>query len=55
MISGLLRMEFPNDRFMGEEDAAARRHGQTPPLIGSARARPLRLLKTRLAALGPSL
>ena len=22
MISGLLRMEFPHDRFMGEEDAA---------------------------------
>ena len=22
MVSGLLRMQFPNDRFMGEEDAA---------------------------------
>lgn len=31
MISGLLRMEFPQDRFMGEEDAAARPHGQTCP------------------------
>ena len=25
MISGLLRMSFPNDRFMGEEDAATLR------------------------------
>ena len=42
MISGLLRMEFPQDRFMGEEDAAARPHGQTCPL-GRARGRLLRL------------
>ena len=42
MISWLLRMEFPHDRFMGEEDAAARPHGQTCPL-GRARGRLLRL------------
>jgi hypothetical protein len=50
MISGLLRMEFPKDRFMGEEDAAARRHAQTPA-IGSTRGRLPRLLRARLAAL----
>ena len=42
MISGLLRMEFPQDRFMGEEDAAARPQGQACPL-GRAPGRLLRL------------